>query len=266
MIKSNSNYLLGSILTLITGKKPFPLFRTSHLLIHHPPKILGSMSDTGNTPLLLELGFSFGEDPDYYWQKLLQVMLTPSFYWTTFVNRVSALAKAPLFYKVAVVAFFASGLILLNLTHTLGISLFWWFSTQVASYPAALMQQLIEHDWAYLPLPKENAKSLVVNKSLVIYLGSHPPESSNICSWLGWFAKMGLNILIRITFLPVSLPAHGLHHALPNNKNWANQVFALRAFQSGQERGWQAYRFKEVWGFRNALRLVFQGFSDRSLN
>ncbi|MCZ8163596.1 MAG: fatty acid desaturase, partial [Microcystis sp. LE19-196.1B] len=36
------NHLLGCLLTLITGKKPFPLFKKDHLLIHHPPKNLAT--------------------------------------------------------------------------------------------------------------------------------------------------------------------------------------------------------------------------------
>jgi len=249
--------LIGWILTLITGKKPFPLFMYAHLIIHHPPQNTGTMKDEGNTPYLVNLGFIPGQNIEYYRKRLLAIMVSPSFYWNTFCDRIIQLTQAPLAYQIAVVGLVIFCGIIMTLTHSWHIGLTWWILTQLGTYPAALLQQLVEHDWWSQPEPNADAKSLIVNKSLVLYLASYPPRDQNILAWLRWFAQMGLNILIRMTFLPVTLTAHALHHALPNNKDWANQVYNLRAFQQGKVKGWKNHQFKEVWGFKQALDYIF---------
>ncbi|MFM6408283.1 MAG: fatty acid desaturase, partial [Microcystis sp.] len=120
------NHLLGCLLTLITGKKPFPLFKKDHLLIHHPPKNLATMNDKGNTPYLVEeLGFEFGEEEAFYWQNLGKLLLSPKFYGETFLCRLTNLLKAPINYQIAtlIVLFLAS--VCAGLTHSCLSCLLW---------------------------------------------------------------------------------------------------------------------------------------------
>lgn len=262
----NNNDRLGCTITLLTGKKPFSLFKESHLLIHHPPKILATMEDTGNTPYLVDdLGFALGEDPQFYWRHLSKTLLSPKFYWDNSLSRLSNLAKAPLSYQVWTVFFLSLSSLIMSLTHTWHIGLTWWILTQLGTYAAALLQQLPEHLWSYEAQANEGAKSQIVNKSFILYLKLTPPHSYNIFSCLEFTAQIGLDILIRLTLLPVTLPAHGLHHALPNDKNWANQLVHLRDFQQGLINGWTSYHFQEVWGYFNALNYVFFGLSQTKL-
>ena len=258
------NYVLGCAITLLTGKKPFPIFKASHLLIHHPPLILGTMEDEGNTPYLVkDLGFAFGEDLDFYPKHLGQILLSPWFYWDTARSRLINLGKAPQSYKIATMILGFLVALLMHLTQTWLIGLSWWILTQLGSYGAALLQQLPEHDWGYQPYPQEGAKSQVVNKSFVLYLGSAPPKSKFGLSWVKWFASLGIDVVIRLTLLPVTLSAHGVHHALPNDRNWANQLVTLKDFQAGSIKGWDSYQFLEVWGYFKGLNHVFLNLSKR---
>ncbi|MFM7880577.1 MAG: fatty acid desaturase [Microcystis panniformis] len=258
------NHLLGCLLTLITGKKPFPLFKKDHLLIHHPPKNLATMNDKGNTPYLVEeLGFEFGQEEAFYWQNLGKLLLSPKFYGETFLSRLTNLLKAPINYQIAtlIVLFLAS--VCAGLTHSCLICLLWAVFTQLGTYAAALLQQLPEHNWVYEADDNEGAKSQVIGKSFALYLGAYPPRSDHWLEWLKWYIELVGAVFIRLTILPVSLGAHCLHHATPNDHNWANQLYTLRAFQTGSVKGWQRYQFLEVWGYRNSLNYVFVGFSLR---
>jgi fatty acid desaturase len=258
------NHLLGCLLTLLTGKKPFPLFKEDHLLIHHPPKNLATMNDKGNTPYLVEeLGFEFAEELDFYWQNLGKVLISPQFYGKTCLSRLTNLLKAPVYYQLATLVLLLLACMFVWLTHSWVICLLWFLFTQLGTYAAALLQQLPEHNWAYEAEEHEGAKSQVIGKSFALYLGAYPPLSSNWLEWLKWYAALVGAVFIRLTVLPVNLGAHCVHHATPNDRNWANQLVTLRAFQDGSVKGWERYRFSEVWGYLNALNYVFVGFSLR---
>jgi hypothetical protein len=258
------NHILGCLLTLLTGKKPFPLFKQDHLLIHHPPKNLASMNDKGNTPYLVEeLDFEFGQEEPFYWKNLGKVLLSPQFYGQTFLSRLTNLLKAPISYQIATLIVLLLAFVGAGLTHSWLICLLWAVFTQLGTYAAALLQQLPEHNWAYEAEEDEGAKSQVINKSLAIYLGTYPPRSGNWLEWLRWYTELGAAVFIRLTIFPVSLGAHCLHHATPNDRNWANQLYTLRVFQAGSVKGWERYKFSEVWGYLNALNYVFVGFSLR---
>jgi hypothetical protein len=150
-----------------------------------------------------------------------------------------------------------------GLTHSCLICLLWAVFTQLGTYAAALLQQLPEHNWAYEADDNEGAKSQVIGKSFALYLGAYPPHSDHWLEWLKWYIELVGAVFIRLTILPVSLGAHCVHHATTNDHNWANQLYTLRAFQTGSVKGWQRYQFLEVWGYRNALNYVFVGFSLR---
>lgn len=258
------NGLVGNALTLLIQTKPFPVFQKNHLNLHHDPRILVTMEDVGNTPFLInELGFKPGQNVNFYWERLKKILGFPSFYLRGFAGRFIELLKAPLYYRLLTLLWFAGVSLAVTLTNSWRVFLLWLILTQFAGYGAALLQQLPEHDWGrYESESSESPKAMIVNKSFVIYLGSAPPEGSlyqQPLAWFWWCGEMAGHTVVRLIFLPLALPGHALHHALPLQKDWPNQLSYLQDFQAATP-GWPS-KFREIWGFWRAIEFVFASLS-----
>jgi hypothetical protein len=262
-MKFDANDFIGNSITLIIGNTPFPIFKHNHILIHHRPHILATMDDAGNLPYLIELGFLKGKTEEYYQNLLRKICTSPKFYWDKFCAQLRHLKQAPLNYKLQTLMLLLVCSVTMTLTQTWIIGLLWAIPTQLGSAAAGLYQHLPEHNWGYEALPGEGAKSQIINKSFIIYLGSSPPKSKSLAEWTRWLSEMFvISPIIRMTFFPVALPGHALHHALPRDRDWPNQLVRLRTFQAGQIPNWQPYRFHEVWGYQQALAYVFRELSQ----
>jgi hypothetical protein len=107
---------------------------------------------------------------------------------------------------------------------------------------------------------------VVARKTLDRFLSEVPPEQSVFkapLNWMAWIMKMLGNLAIRIGILSsVDLPVHGsYHHWKPANRDWTNGLYVRQRDAEKGFPGFPEYPL-EVWGFWNAMDVVFESLSE----
>ena len=79
-------------------------------------------------------------------------------------------------------------------------------------------------------------------------------------AWLQWVFAMIGHLLVRCAILPGDISAHDLHHRKAGQYDWRISIYERqKAIDFG---GKSAEIYRDVWGFYNALVLVFSSYEE----
>jgi hypothetical protein len=266
------NSLVGNAIAVVTMTQDYPTYRNDHINDHHPPFKLATLEHDPDKQLIdKHLGSNSGQSKEDYWARLRALLFGKpalKLHGDMLSRRLkSNFLTAPLAYRVTALAWAALVLSLVTITHSwVSFVVAWVLPLSIGYHVSALLQFLTEHRWGYVAKEGEPWKVVVNGKTLDRFLSEVPPEQSVFkapLSWMVWVMKMLGHLGIRIGILSsVDLPVHGsYHHWKPANRDWTNGLYVR---QRDAEKGFPGFPESplEVWGFWNAMDVVFESLSQ----
>lgn len=268
------NALIPNAIAVVTMTQEYTSYRNDHIKDHHPPLKLATLEHDPDKKLIVkDLGFTLGQPKEFYWARLRGILFGKpaiKFHADMLSRRLkSNFLTAPLGYRIAALAWATLILSVVAITHSsVSFLVAWILPLTIGYHVSALLQFLTEHRWGYVAKEGEPWKVVVARKTLDRFLGEVPPEKSIFNATLpsmAWIMKMFGHLAIRIGVLSaVDMPVHGsYHHWKPANRDWTNGLYVR---QRDAEKGFPGFpEFPlEVWGFWNAMHVVFESLSQTS--
>jgi hypothetical protein len=225
---------------------------------------------------LWHLGFRAGMDKHKLWKKYIMTLFSPYFHFIFLKARIKTNLVAPSWgRKTVAVLFLLIPFVIGYYTSFMVVFWAWYFPLFYLYHIASLMQFSSEHFWlketnSIGKVHSSETKQLISrSKRLTVgrFCGERVPQTKNksifeftILWSIWWFRMFFYHLPIRLFVLPGDLPQHDWHHRCGFGADWANAVYARQAMI--QDLRPDEEPFVEVWGFTNAIDLVFTHLSE----
>jgi hypothetical protein len=257
---------IGEALSTVLLVQAFPEYRYEHISEHHSIHHM-TLADPTVKALLLTFGFRPDMTRRQLWSLLLRKLFSPLFHLNFFLSRITAhFLPAPLGRKFISLGFWVVVLIAVALTHSwLAFLVAWLIPFTLFFQVSNTLRLCVKHVFPQ-PGAKRQGKAYFASLTYGVFLGEALPNASlpfarRTLAWLRWIARMlFVHFPLRYLVLTGDTVCHDYHHRHPKSKNWANYIFARQTDIETGHVGWPAYQ--EIWGFGNALNLVFDSLRN----
>ncbi|GAB5379659.1 MAG: hypothetical protein Alis3KO_05500 [Aliiglaciecola sp.] len=253
------NDWLADVYAMIALSTPLAHYRSGHVGDGHHGK-LNTESDP-DSRFLIDNGFEPGKTAMWYWRHTFILLLSPNYYLRGLAARVKmnlSFDKGTTVWRPFYVVVIQLLIVLAFLAfERLDLYVLGWVIPMVVYHGLALLQNITEHNLAIVPGQPDDLGPETKYTTCRFFGNYHENRAVLILSlFKAWLAKL-------LTVGCTELCSHSNHHSFKrrwfyeSDIDWMNAPYSrARAVKAGE-------RYKETWGFRDALNHNFKALSNK---